>query len=106
MVNEHPLSIEKPDTWNNIPICLTVAISSILSHIIDSDAELFEYQMKTNDRIWKLQDQVSRHKKRNDADRERFAKEIEARMQAQQESTGVKFADMEREVKTSNTSSD
>jgi hypothetical protein len=36
--------------------------------------------MKTNERLWMLQEQVSKHKKRGDADRERFAREIESRL--------------------------
>jgi hypothetical protein len=43
MKGEHPLLLEQPSTWNNIPICLTVALTNILNHIIDSDNELFDY---------------------------------------------------------------
>ena len=46
ITKQHPLMIEQPETWNNIPICLTTAVTSILNHIIDSDEVLFDYQMK------------------------------------------------------------
>jgi hypothetical protein len=32
--------------------------------------------MKNNERIWNLQDQISKHKARGTADRERFTQEI------------------------------
>lgn len=106
MKNDHPLLLEKPSEWNNIPICITMAMTNILNHIIDSDKELFDYQMKTNERIWMLQEQVTKHKKRVEADRERFAREIESRLKATTDATKVKFTEIESNVRQSNSSSD
>lgn len=80
MKGEHPLLLEKPETWNNIPICLTLALTNILNHIVESDNELFDYQMKNNERIWMLQEQITKHKKRAEQDRDRFTREIESRL--------------------------
>jgi hypothetical protein len=52
--NEHPLLLERPGEWNNIPICITLAITNILNHIVDSDKELFDYQMKNNERVYNI----------------------------------------------------
>lgn len=62
--------------------------------------------MKTNERIWMLQEQVTKHKKRVEADRERFAREIESRLKATTDATKVKFTEIESNVRQSNSSSD
>jgi hypothetical protein len=54
MKNEHPLLLEKPSDWNNIPICISLALTNILNHLVDSDKELFDYQMKNNERVYSL----------------------------------------------------
>lgn len=62
--------------------------------------------MKTNERIWMLQEQVTKHKKRNEADRERFAREIESRLKSNADATQVKFTEVESNVRSSTNSSD
>jgi len=43
LLTDHPLRIEDPDAWNNIPTCVASAISNIIGCIIDSDESLFDY---------------------------------------------------------------
>ena len=50
----HPLLIEQPETWNNIPICVTDTIINIIKTIIQGDESLIDFQVKTNDRLYKL----------------------------------------------------
>ena len=98
--------LDKPGDWNNIPICLSMAITNILNHIVDSDKELFDYQMKTNERIWMLQDQVTRHKKRAEADRDRFARDIDAKLKSTSDANNIKFTEVESNVRSSTSGSD
>ena len=62
LLTDHPLRAEDPDSWNNIPTCVASAISNIIATIIDSDESLFDYQIQTNTRIFKLQEQIQRMK--------------------------------------------
>ena len=43
LLGNHPLLIEKPEEWNNIPIPMTDAIINIIKTILQSDESLFEY---------------------------------------------------------------
>lgn len=50
----HPLLSEQPEDWNNIPICVSDAIINIIKTVIQGDESLFEYQLKANDRSYRL----------------------------------------------------
>jgi len=49
---------EDPDSWNNVPICIAGAVKNIKETILDGDESLYEYQMCTNGRLFKLQEQL------------------------------------------------
>ena len=59
ILQTHPLKCEDPSTWNNIPICVANAITNIVECLCDDDESLFDYQITTNNRLFKLQEQIN-----------------------------------------------
>ena len=81
--SNHPISAIQHDTWNNIPICLQDAMRIITRHIMDADRSNFEYQNKTNERIWKLQQQITMSKKKTSNLEAEVEKDIEKKVSAE-----------------------
>jgi hypothetical protein len=54
LIRSHPLRGEEPTSWKNIPPCVTNAISHSITSIIAGEESLFDWQMKTNERLHKL----------------------------------------------------
>ena len=62
---EHPLLyIVEPDSWKNIPLCLVDAFKALVKVLHDGDKQLFDFQMKTNERLYKLQRQLDQRKEK------------------------------------------
>lgn len=62
---EHPLlHIVEPDSWKNIPLCLVDAFKALIKVLHDGDKQLYDFQMKTNERLYKLQRQLDQRKER------------------------------------------
>jgi hypothetical protein len=62
MLINHPLLEETPTEWKNIPIPMVNAIKNMIGVKIASDESLWDYQVKTNERLYKLQDQITKMK--------------------------------------------
>ena len=88
LFGKHPLLAETPEEWNNIPICLTEAIVNIIKTTIESDESLFDYQMKTNDRLYRLQAQISAMRDRNTASIQKTAQDATKRIDENQAAVG------------------
>ena len=43
LFGNHPLLLEKPEEWNNIPIPMTDAIINIIKTFLQTDESLFTY---------------------------------------------------------------
>jgi len=56
LIKNHQLLNEKPELWNNVPVCLVDTVKNMISSIVDSDESVYEYEMCTNNRIYKLQE--------------------------------------------------
>lgn len=50
---------ETPEEWNNIAIPVKKAMRNVIQTILAMDESTFEYQMKTNERLYKLQEQIT-----------------------------------------------
>lgn len=64
LTKKHPLRNEEPEKWNNIPVCIAESVGHIIQWIVEGDESLFSYQQATNNRIFKLQEQISQIKGR------------------------------------------
>ena len=53
-LHTHTLHDENPLSWNNIPSCVAQAVHNIITHIVSGDDTLLNYQIDTNNRIYKL----------------------------------------------------
>ena len=51
----HPMLNYHPDQWKNIPIVLVAAFKDMISSVVTSQETTFEYQVKTNMRMYKVQ---------------------------------------------------
>lgn len=61
--SKHPLKIiEDPSTWRNVPPCVTNAITLIYEHAIQGDSTLFDYEVKNNERLLKLQNGIYKNR--------------------------------------------
>lgn len=62
---EHPLlHIVEPDSWKNIPLCLVDAFKALIKVLHDGDKQLFDFEVKTNERLYKLQRQLDQRKEK------------------------------------------
>ena len=55
----------------------------LTKHVMDTDRSLFEYQNKTNERIWKLQNQITMSKKKTLNLEETVMKDIDKKVSAE-----------------------
>ena len=63
MKTEHPLlHILDPDGWKNIPICIVEAFKSQTRVLHDGEMANFNFQVKSNQRFYKLQKQFDERK--------------------------------------------
>jgi hypothetical protein len=60
LLEAHPLAEEDPLSWNNIPECVARGMQLLVTHVVKEDECLLEYQVATNNRLYKLQDQANR----------------------------------------------
>jgi hypothetical protein len=56
LFENHPLNNEEPEEWNNVAIPIKKAIRNIIQTILAMDESNFDYQMKANERLFKLQE--------------------------------------------------
>ena len=54
VTREHPLRLEAPEEWKNIPACLALAIKNIIAHVVIGNENLFEFQTKQNERLYRV----------------------------------------------------
>ena len=66
IIEKHPLLHETPELWKNIPIPVRDAFRNVIQVFIASDESGFDYQMKTNERLFKLQTQINNMKLKNE----------------------------------------
>lgn len=58
LMARHPLNQELPNQWKNIPIPVRDAFKNLIKTILAGDESTFDYQMKTNERLLKLQNLI------------------------------------------------
>ena len=99
LIKDHPLLPHKPSEWKNIPACVSSAISDILKHIVGSDEVLFEFQAKTNERFYRVQDQISNLKDRLKHQNMKFISEMDNRFKTTDDNIMVKFSEFDNNMK-------
>lgn len=102
----HPLrAIEDPSTWRNVPPCVTSAITAIFKHSMEGDGALYDFEMKTNERLLKLQTAITKNKevstefmKESKQTLEARVKVAEARADARMKVFEQKISDLSEKV--------
>ena len=60
---EHPLlHIVDPDSWKNIPFCIVEGFKAMVKVLHEGEKQNFDFQVKTNERLYKLQKQLDERK--------------------------------------------
>ena len=91
----------KPEQWKNIPACVSIAVKEIVKHVIDSDEVLYEYQTKTNERLFRLQDQISNLKEKSKNNYLKFSAELDSRLKSNDDNIQFKFTEFDSNLKGS-----
>jgi outer membrane cobalamin receptor len=96
----HPLKvIQDPSTWKNIPPCVTMAITDIFSHVMTGDETLYDFEVKTNDRLHKLQQSITKQTKYMEALDNRFKEMLKIKVDALAHDNNERFKGVENRVK-------
>ena len=79
----HPLLSYHPDQWKNIPVMVVSSIKDIIASIILGSENLFEFEIKQNSRMHKLQGQLTKYKVSNTKEMTSLKFSVEQRLKDQ-----------------------
>ena len=95
MVTTHPLLVETPDKWLNIPIPVQGAFKNLIKTFIQSDEASFLYQTKNNDRLFRMQEQINNLKEKLKRETDKVTYDFDRKLAQAAEDTKLKFEAVE-----------
>lgn len=97
---EHPLlHIIEPDTWKNIPIPIVEGFKAQTKVLHESEVQNFNFVIKTNERLFKLQKQFDDRKAKGEIAERAFQKEIENKIDNLRYKTDREIRDHDQQLK-------
>ena len=97
MLNNHPLASETPSEWKNIPIPVQNAFTNLIQTFYMSDEAVFDFEMQTNSRLYKLQEQVTKMKSEAKKESLKMKDEIYDKFAVLEQSINHRFDDVTKE---------